>query len=50
MPTYRNVKTGAEFFSPCECQGADIVRLPEAPAAEPAATAKKPAQKPAKTK
>lgn len=50
MATYRNTRTGAEFYSNCECQGADIVRLPEAPAAEPAAPAegKKTTKKPAK--
>lgn len=47
MPVYRNVKTGAEFFTCCECKGADIVLVPSAPAEEkPApAQAKKPARK-----
>lgn len=34
MPVYRNTKTGIEFSTPCECQGADIMPVPEAPAQE----------------
>lgn len=48
MPVYRNVKTGAEFFTDCDCKGADIVLVPSAPAEEKPAPA--PAKKPARKK
>ena len=50
MPVYRNIKTGAEFFTTCECKGADIVPVPEATAEEKPEPAKKPTRKKTATK
>ena len=36
MPVYKNTRTGVEFFTPCECRGADIEPVPAAPAPSPA--------------
>lgn len=32
---YRNTKTGAEFESPCECAGPNLVKVEKKPAEKP---------------
>lgn len=43
--TYRNVKTGVEFQSNCECMGADLVRLAPENAIEQAVQSAEPDKK-----